>query len=198
MQSKPYHHGDLKNALIEAGMRILVERGVSGLSLRRVAELAGVSHSAPYAHFKDKQELLAAIATAGFDLLLQEFQVAADEHPGKPAQQIVQAAGAYMEFALKHTELFRLMFSRMLSNINNHPELEEVTTRLFRLVVEVTSSCGDHPAQDQHSNELRAVIIWGQVHGIVQLALDNQISGNLLQAYSPQEIISRAVLSQLK
>jgi len=69
-----YHHGDLKNALISAGVEILAREGIGALSLRKVAKKAGVSHSAPYAHFKDKQALIAAISIEGFKKLLAELQ----------------------------------------------------------------------------------------------------------------------------
>ena len=75
---KSYHHGDLKNALIKAGIEILAQEGVGELSLRKVAQKAGVSHTAPYAHFTDKQALIAAISTEGFRLL--HGQVAAATH----------------------------------------------------------------------------------------------------------------------
>jgi AcrR family transcriptional regulator len=193
MQSRSYHHGDLKNALIEAGLKTLAESGANGLSLRRVAELAGVSHSAPYAHFKDKEELIAAIATTGFHRLHERLDAAANKISGEPSQQIVQAAWAYLDFAIEQTELFRLMFSRMLSNTTPYAELDEVTRRLFQSVVQVASQCGSAQKKSDQSAELTALIIWGQVHGIVQLALENQIASSLLDAYSVKEILRRAV-----
>ena len=69
MAESNYHHGDLKNALIQAGVKILSKEGISGLSLRKVARQAGVSHAAPYAHFADKQALIAAISTEGYKQL---------------------------------------------------------------------------------------------------------------------------------
>ena len=73
MSTKNYHHGDLKNALINAGVEILAGDGVGGLSLRKVAKQAGVSHAAPYAHFADKQALIAAISTEGYKKIYESM-----------------------------------------------------------------------------------------------------------------------------
>lgn len=195
METRSYHHGDLKNGLIQAGMLVLSERGVGGLTLRGVAQRAGVSHSAPYAHFKDKQQLLAAIATEGFEQLYDSLQQAASVHPGDPRQQVVQAALAYLDFALQRTELFQLMFSRSLAVARDQPDLQEVTRRMFQLVVQVVSQCSTFSSQAGTTAELKALIIWGQVHGIVQLALENQISSSLLCDHTLPEILTRAILN---
>ncbi|MBI3152701.1 MAG: TetR/AcrR family transcriptional regulator, partial [Chloroflexi bacterium] len=99
-KKKTYHHGDLKNALIKAGVEILAKDGVSGLSLRKVAMRAGVSHAAPYSHFADKQALIAAISTEGFRQLYERVSGVAEEYKSQPQKQLVEAAWAYVQFAL--------------------------------------------------------------------------------------------------
>ena len=84
MEKEKYHHGDLKQALIEAGMKILREEGVNALTLRSAARSAGVSHSAPYSHFKDKQALLAAISTMGFNDLHDRITTTVSEFQNSP------------------------------------------------------------------------------------------------------------------
>src|SRR6266542_1859848 len=100
LKKKTYHHGDLKNALIKAGVEILAKDGVSGLSLRKVASKAGVSHTAPYSHFADKQALIAAISTEGFRQLYEKVSAVAEEYKTKPSRQLVEVAWAYVQFAL--------------------------------------------------------------------------------------------------
>jgi AcrR family transcriptional regulator len=111
-----YHHGDLKNALIEAGLEILSKEGVSGLSLRKVARKAGVSHSAPYAHFADKQALIAAISTEGYRLLYEKMQEIQKKFIDDPSRQLVEVAWAYVRFAQTDPEQFKGTFSNAVAS----------------------------------------------------------------------------------
>ena len=114
MPRKNYHHGDLKNALIKAGIQILSKEGLSGLSLRRVAKKAGVSHTAPYAHFADKQALIAAISTEGYHQLYEQLTTTVETNHGNPQNLLVEVGWAYVQFALKDPELFKVMFSGVI------------------------------------------------------------------------------------
>ena len=110
MPRKNYHHGDLKNALIKVGIQILSKEGLGGLSLRRVAKKAGVSHTAPYAHFADKQALIAAISTEGYHQLYKQLTAAVETNHVNPQNMLVEVGWAYVQFALKDPELFKVMF----------------------------------------------------------------------------------------
>src|SRR5512137_1178135 len=100
MKRKSYHHGDLKNALIKAGIEILSKEGVGALSLRKVAQKAGVSHAAPYAHFADKQALIAAISTEGYKKLYDQIAQVAEQYRSDPLRRLVEVCWAYVQFAL--------------------------------------------------------------------------------------------------
>src|SRR5512145_253894 len=121
-KKKTYHHGDLKNALIKAGVEILAKDGVSGLSLRKVAGRAGVSHTAPYSHFTDKQSLIAAISTEGFRQLYERASAVAEEYKAKPSTQLIEVAWAYVQFALDDRDRFKVMFSGVLEKEKEYPE----------------------------------------------------------------------------
>ncbi|MGA5652306.1 TetR/AcrR family transcriptional regulator [Streptomyces seoulensis] len=111
--SRPYHHGDLRAALLQSAERTLREKGAAALSLRELARATGVSHAAPGRHFKDKQALLDALALAGYERLNQALTAAADTGPDADFEQRMTAlARAYLGFAIDNPELLELMFAR--------------------------------------------------------------------------------------
>jgi len=193
MPAKKYHHGDLKNALIQAGIEILAKEGVSGLSLRKVASRAGVSHSAPYSHFKDKQSLIAAITTESFRQLYEELREAIAPFSSDPKKQLTAGALAYAQFALDHTDMFKIMFSGVLEKEKDYPAYVEATRQTFGQVVQVIQACQDAGVLRPAPPEVMAVSVWGQVHGIVSLALEGQISHTVLDRHSVRELVSLAV-----
>jgi len=189
MPSKKYHHGDLKNALIKAGVEILAKEGLGGLSLRKVARRAGVSHSAPYAHFKDRQSLIAAISTEGFKQLYTELDAAVSAHVNDPKGQLVEGAWAYTQFALNNTDTFKIMFSGVLEKEKDYPSFVEISHKTFDRVVDIVRVCQDAGVLRPSPSELIAVSIWGQMHGIVSLLLEGQIPHSLLDRFTIREIV---------
>ncbi len=110
-ESRPYHHGDLRAALLAAAERTLRDKGVGSLSLRELARDVGVSHAAPGRHFKDKQALLNALALAGYERLGQALNAAED--PALPLEpRLTALVRAYLGFAVDNTELLELMYAR--------------------------------------------------------------------------------------
>ncbi|MFI8350125.1 TetR/AcrR family transcriptional regulator [Streptomyces sp. NPDC085596] len=111
--SRPYHHGDLRAALLESAERTLREKGAAALSLRELARATGVSHAAPGRHFKDKQALLDALALAGYQRLNQALTAATADDPDADLERHMTAlARAYLGFAVDNPELLELMFAR--------------------------------------------------------------------------------------
>ncbi|MEU0031095.1 TetR/AcrR family transcriptional regulator [Streptomyces sp. NPDC006335] len=110
-ETRPYHHGDLRSALLASAERTLREKGAGALSLRELARDIGVSHAAPGRHFKDKQALLNALALAGYERLTRALTAVDD--PTLPLEQrLVALARAYLGFATENAELLELMFAR--------------------------------------------------------------------------------------
>ena len=193
MPRKKYHHGDLKNALINAGVEILSKEGIEGLSLRKVAQRAGVSHSAPYSHFPDKQSLIAAISTEGFNQLYDELDAVVSAHPKNPKRQLQQGALAYVQFALKHTDTFKIMFSGVLEKEKEYPAFVDISHKTFQRVVDVVRACQEARLLRSTPAEIMAMAIWGQVHGIISLALEGQIPHSLLDDHSIEDVVSFAI-----
>src|SRR5215212_2095178 len=115
-----YQHGNLREALVQAGLKLLTEGGVQGLSLRAAAQLAGVSHAAPYRHFKDKDGLVAAIAEEGFHLLTasmrRELARAAEQERVASADLRLLALGkGYLRFAIQHPAYLQVIFGGILA-----------------------------------------------------------------------------------
>ncbi len=193
---KDYHHGDLKNALIQAGIAILAEEGFNGLSLRKAARRAGVSHSAPYAHFADKQALVAAISTEGFYHLYTQLLSVSASWTNDPPRLLVENAWSYIQFALADPARFKIMFSGILEKEQSFPDFTEISSLCYQLLVNTAHTCQASGLFKTSSPELMAVTVWSLTHGFICLVLERQIPGQSLQP-EPLKTMLVELLSQL-
>jgi AcrR family transcriptional regulator len=189
MPTRSYHHGDLKNALIDAGVKILKREGLAGLGLRNVAKEAGVSHSALYAHFVDKQALIAAISTEGLKQLFSAIEKSLAAHREDPATLLVEISQDYLRFALDEPDRFKLMYSSVMDKERDFPDFVDYTHRTFEKYVEVIALCQGAGVLRPGPAELCALSLWAAVHGMVMLALENQVPHALLDGYKLGEIL---------
>ena len=164
-----YHHGDLRNALIEAGVEILVQEGEKALSLRKVARKVGVSHAAPYRHFASKEILIAAIADEGYQKLEKQMKEAIVQFPDDAGVQLIELGWAYIQFALENPDHLRIMFS----DFSESCQLE--TGNSFSLLVNAIE-------RGQEANDVvvgdalqLALALWAIVHGLSILLIENKI-----------------------
>src|SRR5579871_2133171 len=118
-RARPYHHGNLKQALLGAALELIAETGPRGFTLREAARRAGVSHNAPYRHFRDRDELLAAVATEGFDRLTKAMAGAARKV--RPLDRLRRSGIAYVDFALRWPQHFAVMFDAPWTRLD-YPE----------------------------------------------------------------------------
>ncbi|MBE0672989.1 MAG: TetR/AcrR family transcriptional regulator [Anaerolineales bacterium] len=188
-KKRTYHHGDLKNALIKAGVEILAQDGVSGMSLRKVAMKAGVSHSAPYSHFADKQALIAAISTEGFRQLYERMSAVAEGYNSQPSKQLVEAAWTYIQFALDDPDRFKVMFSGVLEKEKEYPEFVAESQRNFQLVKSIVESNQAAGILRSGSSDLMALSAWGIIHGFAMLLLEGQIPHAILELKSLRKLV---------
>jgi len=196
MTTSNYHHGDLKNALINAGVKILEKEGVNGLSLRKVAKQTGVSHAAPYSHFADKQALIAAISTEGFKQLYVQIEGIFKSNQNDPSNLLMETAWAYMQFALNEPDRFKLMFSSVLEKEKDYPDFVQYSQKNFTQIVEVIKVCQTAGILHADLPDITTISVWSAVHGLIMLILEGQISHTVLDQYSPKEILI-STLNQL-
>jgi AcrR family transcriptional regulator len=193
---RSYHHGDLKNALIAAGIEILSKQGAGALSLRSVAQKVGVSHAAPYAHFVDKQALIAAISTEGYERLYEAIRAVVAAHQRDPVRQLVEGAWAYVSFALDDPEHFKVTLSGVVEKEKDYPAFVEVSKKSFELVVGIVEACQAKGVLPKGSPDLVAVGVWSMMHGLVSLLLENQIPRSVVDRMPVRSMLV-ATLSQM-
>jgi len=157
--------------------------------MRKLARKAGVSHSAPYAHFSDKQSLIAAISTEGFKQLLVELDAAVSPYSGDPHQQLIEGAWAYIQFAMNNTDTFHIMFSGVLEKEKDYPDFVEISHETFERVVDIVNACQAAGILRSAPPEMMAVSVWGQIHGIISLVLEGQISHAVLDRFNTRELV---------
>ncbi len=171
-----YHHGDLKKALISTAIGIVEGEGVEGLTMRKAARRAGVSHAAPAHHFGDRNGLLAAIAKQGFGLLSGAMRRAAEECGSSDALTRFKAAGmAYIEFAAAHAAYFKIMHHPLFADKSPYPDLELASRETFDLIVAEISECRRQGFFQKADVREMALFAWTTVHGFASLAVNGQI-----------------------
>lgn len=159
-----YHHGDARNALVAAAEALLAKSGAAGLSLRAVAEAAGLSRQAPYNHFADKEDLLAHLAAEGFRRLGNAMWQIANAPRLAPSTKLARAAEAYIAFAANDPAMFRLMFSRELVDIQCHVRAREASRRAYAALEAIIAAIA--PPDEGEGLSLAA---WSLVHGYATL-----------------------------
>lgn len=172
---KAYHHGDLRNALIQAGLELLTEGGAQALDLRKVARRAGVSHAAPYRHFADKQALVAAITEEGFRLLAEQIQATLREMPADPFEQLFGVALAYVRFAQTHPWLMREMFSGLTIEREAFASLHAASKMVYRLYTDVIRRGQEQGKIAEGDPTALAGVLWAVLHGLAMLIIEQQL-----------------------
>ncbi len=179
-QARPYHHGDLHQEILCAACDLLEEQNIASLSFRQVAKKVGVSHTAPYRHFKDKESLLAGIAGVGFNQLAKKLTEAVVANIDDPAAQLKEAAHGYVTMAMNRPQCTQLMFSGILPCDDTYPELRASGDTAFaglKTIIEEGQTRGVFRRGDI---ETLALATWSSIHGLALLL----IGGNLPEILS--------------
>lgn len=169
-----YHHGDLRVSLLETATSMLKEDGVEGLSLRKLADRVGVSRTAPYHHFKDKNALLCAIAEQGFNHWHEQAEATAQRSGLSEKERFRQFVFGYISYASENPELYDLMFGRTIwKQQAATQELKNVAYPSFQNQLKMIKTCQQHGIMPSDADTLRlAQVTWGTMHGIARLLID--------------------------
>jgi AcrR family transcriptional regulator len=165
--SRPYHHGDLRRALVDAARRLLEAEGPSALSLRAVAREAGVSPAAPYHHFKDKAELLDAVAQEGWEILGQQMSEAKGSTTGM--QQLTALGVSYVCFARENPALYRVMYDAARDKESLPSEVQDNKDSAYCMVRDTMIEHGADPSNEIEL-ELASAAAWCGGHGLAEMA----------------------------
>jgi AcrR family transcriptional regulator len=169
MPRHSYHHGNLREALLQGALRVIAELGPAAFTLREVARRAGVSHNAPYRHFRDKDALLAAVAAQGFRELTRAMRDAG-ERKSNTLDRLKQSGLAYVAFAVRRPEHFTVMFDAPVIACKD-PEYLQASQEAFNTLVNYIRNCQDQGQLPAGDTLERALYAWSLVHGIAKLAV---------------------------
>jgi len=172
-----YHHGDLKAELISKGLKILDEEGYENFSMRKVAKACNVSQTAPYRHFKDKNELIKAITFSALQIFNERLEQAFDSG-SDPKAQLKSMGLYYIRFFTENPEYMRLLF---LKDIKNLIEMDEIIAcqreerHSFSALIKAVRNYKAAYPEDERSEEELVIFCWGFVHGIAVLMVNGEI-----------------------
>lgn len=173
---RPYHFGNLREALIQTSLELIAESGVGALTLREIGSRLGVSRMAAYRHFADKAALLATISAIGFSRFGDALQQAADQKQGHFAR-LEEMGVAYVRFAMEHRSHFEVMFGAGGDAHNLDEQGRVAADRSFSILLEAVRSGQQAGKLDGNDPLLVARFIWSTVHGIALLGLETNPAG---------------------
>jgi AcrR family transcriptional regulator len=184
--SPPYHHGDLRRALIDTALALVAKEQDWTFSLRELARRAGVSHNAPYNHFSEKKELLAAVAAVGFERL-RDGMLAGIAGIDEPETALITCARTYVRLGLENPALYRLMFGPALADTEytDRPTIARSAGAEARAVLEQIigrgARSGDFALAPDNPKDLglAALAVWSAAHGLTMLIIDHLTQPNL-------------------
>ncbi len=191
---KNYHHGDLRAALLEAALDIITDSGPQQLTIREVARRAGVSHTAPYRHFADKDQLIVAVVEQGFSLLQDTMEKQKASVPPDPINQFAASGMAYVDFALTHPAYYRVMYSGDL--LTSSESLQHTSTETFAAMIKDIETCQELNIVKKGDAALQALGILSTIHGFVCMVNDNRVSTLITDNYD-NAVLRDTVITQI-
>ena len=193
-----YHHGNLRQALIDAAIALIAERGPGGFSFAEVARAVGVSPAAPYRHFRDRNALLADIAMRGFELFEAELIGAWDGGRPEPIGALVRCGRRYLTFARRQPALYAAMFESGLPP-DTDSGLLRASERAFAVLVRAAEGvCANIPPPARPPAIMVALHVWSFAHGIASLFLAHASGPGRVLPMAPEDLLEAGVLLYLQ
>ena len=195
--SRPYHHGHLRRALLDAALQVLSEQGLAGLTLRAVARRAGVSEAAPYHHFASKAALVESLVMETLQQLAQALQEATQATEGTPLDRLVAVGVAYVCFALERRASFHILYRPELRDLSRPvPDADGIARSpidragmvAYQVLLDAIVACQQVGEVVPGDPLPLALTAWATVHGLAQLLLDGVVGAEIL----PQGILPDA------
>ncbi len=193
-----YHHGNLREALIEAARQLIGERGPAGFAFAELARAAGVSPAAPYRHFRDRNALLAEIARRGFERFADDLAAAWNTGRPDPVTAVENCGKAYLRFARRDPASYAAMFDPDLSS-DETPELRAASDRAFAILRQAAElACGLQVKGVRPPPLMVALHIWAMAHGVASLFIGRADTARQRLPMSPEELLEAGLLIYLQ
>ena len=170
---KSYHHGNLKQELIDCACKLCERDGYTKLSIRSLAKESGVSQTAPYRHFKTKEALYASVATDGFKKLSKACHI--DTNKKVLKKHLIEKGRNYIEFGLNYANTYDLMFGTAVGNFAEYPELLESANMTYENMRVSFARLAD---DDDDIVALKCITLWSMIHGLVGILRKVQVVGD--------------------
>jgi len=194
---RSYHHGNLKEVLLEAARRLIEQHGPVGFSLTEAARLAGVSPAAPYRHFRDRDALLAEVARNGFERFAAKLDMAWNNGIPTPLSAFENLGRAYLAFARDEPASYAVMFEAGLSH-SQDSALKATADRAFDVLQRAsTALCQALPLDQRPPIRLMSLHIWALSHGVADLFVQAR-AGTVKTPLTPEEILESGMLIYLR
>lgn len=191
MPKRGYHHGNLRQALVEAALDLIREKGPTGFTLSEAAKRAGVTPAAVYRHFEGRDDLIAEAARQGYEIFADLMQYAYEKGQPSALAAFESTGRAYLAFARKHPGHYIAMFESGIS-VNRTPELAAVATRARNVLEQAARDLSQHiPAEKRPPASMFSAHIWAMSHGVVELFARN--SPGTASPFAPEELLESGI-----
>ncbi len=167
-RTRGYHHGNLREALVEAALRLIAERGPAGFAFVELARAAGVSAAAPYRHFRDRNALMAEVARRGYELLTTDLERAWNGGKPDPVTAIEVCGRVYLDFARRNAAFYAAMFDTALG-FESEPELRAAADAAFAVLRRAADAAVATATRNRPPAQMVALHLWSLAHGIASL-----------------------------